>query len=222
MRRYVTYKHFKMKKFSLLLIGAIIMVSCGKNKGEQMLYDYQQKNVSALNFDLKDLDFKIQKVERLGDITASDSMKLVKSEFAEHWTNNLEQSIIDTLSFEYVKNVLNTSIAQKDTLQNLYQEAVLLAIKIDDYSYELESKRKRDIAINEKYSYKELLSKIENLETRYNELSKNPETLLSTKYKASYSLKNPMLSNVKQTFNKVFYTNIDQTEFIKEEMWEEK
>ncbi|WP_373521067.1 hypothetical protein, partial [Aquiflexum sp.] len=88
--------------------------------------------------------------------------------------------------------------------------------------YELESKRNRDKAINEKVSYKETLSKIERIENRYNEFSKNPDTILSTKYKASYSIKNPLLSNAKQTFNKVFYTNIDQTEFIKEETLEEK
>ena len=211
-----------MKKITLLLLGATIMVSCGKNKGEQMLYDYQQKNVSALNFDLKDLDFKIQKVEKLADITAKDSMEHLKFEFAEYWTKDPEQSLVDTLSFDYVKNVVNKSIVHQDTLQKLYQEAVLTAIKIDDYSYELESKRKRDKAIDEMYDYKETLSKIEKIENRYNELSKNPESILSTKYKASYSLKNPMLGNTKQTFDKVFYTNTAQTEFVKEESTDEK
>lgn len=211
-----------MKKITLLLLGATIMVSCGKNKGEQMLYDYQQKNVSALNFDLKDLDFKIQKVEKLSDITAADSMKHLKFEFAEYWTKNPEQSLVDTLSFDYVKNVVNKSIAHQDTLQKLYQEAVLTAIKIDDYSYELESKRKRDKAIDEMYDYKETLSKIEQIENRYNELSKNPETILSTKYKAAYSLKNPILGNTKQTFDKIFYTNKEQTKFIREESTNEE
>ena len=206
-----------MKKITLLLIGATFIVSCGNNKEEQMLYDYQQKNVKALNFDLKDLDYNVQEIEKVMDITAADSIKHLKQELAEYWTKNPEQSLVDTLSFQYVKNVLNKSITQQDTLQKLYQSAVLTAIKIDDYSYELESKRKRDKAINDMYDYKETLINVEKLEGRYNEISKQPEAILSTKYKAVYSLKNPMLGNTKQTFDKFFYTNNAQTEFIKEE-----
>lgn len=206
-----------MKKITLLLIGATFIVSCGNNKEEQMLYDYQQKNVKSLNFDLKDLDYNVQEIEKVVDITAADSIKHLKQELAEYWTKNAEQSLVDTLSFKYVKNVLNESITQQDTLQKLYQSAVLTAIKIDDYSYELESKRKRDKAIDDMFDYKETLSNVEKLEGRYNELSKQPETILSTKYKAVYSLKNPMLGNTKQTFDKFFYTNKAQTEFIKEE-----
>ncbi|MFD2033993.1 hypothetical protein ACFSKL_04275 [Belliella marina] len=211
-----------MKKICLMLLGVTMLVACGRNKNEQMLYDYQQKNVSSLNFDLEDLDFKIQEVEKLADITGLDSMKHLKFELAEFWVKNPEQSLIDTLSFQHVKNVLNESIILQDTLQNLYQEAVLSAIKRDDYSYEMESKRNRDKAIDQKLLYRKSLSTIEKIESRYNELSKNPEIILSTKYKASYSLRNPMLGNAKQSFNKIYYTNIDHTEFIKEETLEGK
>ncbi|MBQ0769453.1 MAG: hypothetical protein KBT58_09185 [Bizionia sp.] len=211
-----------MKKITLLLIGATFIVSCGNNKEEQMLYDYQQKNVKALNFDLKDLDYNVQEIEKIADITAADSIKQLKQELAEFWTKTPEQSLVDTLSFQYVKIVLNKSIAQQDTLQKLYQESVLTAIKIDDYSYELESKRKRDKAMDEMFDYKNTLMNVEKLEGRYNEFSKQPEAVLSTKYKAIYSLKNPMLGNTKQTFDKVFYTNKAQTEFIKEDSAEQK
>lgn len=209
-----------MKKITLLLLGATFMVSCGKNKSEQMLYDYQQKNAKALNFDLNDLDFKIKKVEKVADITASDSIKYLKQEFAEYWTKNPEQSLIDTLSFKYVKNVLNETITQKDTLYKLYQEAVLTAIRIDDFSYELESKRKRDNAMDEMLSYKKILSEVETLENYYNKLSEKPDSILSSKYRAIYSQNNPMLGNAKQTFDKIFYTNSAQTEFVKEESTE--
>jgi len=193
------------------------MYSCGNNKEEQMLYDYQQKNVKTLNFDLKDLDYNVQEIKKVADITAADSIKHLKQELAEYWTKNPDQSLMDTLSFQYVKTVLNNSISHQDTLQKLYQSAVLTAIKIDDYSYELESKRKRDRAIDDMFDYKETLSNVEKLEERYNELSKQPEAILSTKYKAIYSLKNPLLGNTKQTLDKFFYTNKAQTRFIKEE-----
>jgi hypothetical protein len=211
-----------MKRITVLLFIATLIVSCGKNKGEQMLYDYQQNNVKALNFDLADLDFEIKKVEKITDITASDSLKILKKEFAEYWKKGAEQSLVDTLSFKYVKNVLNETITQQDTLYKLYQRSVLTAIRTDNFSYELESKRKRDKAMDEMFSYKKTLSEVETLEKYYNKLAKKPDAILSSKYKANYSLKNPMLGNTKQTFEKEYYTNSSQTEFIKEENIREK
>src|SRR5690606_900500 len=137
-----------MKK-SILVLLVLLIVSCGKSKEEQMLFDYQQKNVKAMNFDLNDLDFKIQKVEKLANIKVADSMKHLKLEFAKYWTKNPEQSLVDTLSFEYVKSVLNKSIAQQDTLYKLYQESTLLAIRNNNFSNRIEYKRKRDEAMDE-------------------------------------------------------------------------
>lgn len=211
-----------MKKIHFLLLATAMIVSCGKNKGEKMLYDYQQKNVSALNFDLEDLDFKILKIEKLLDITASDSMKLLKIELAEYWTNNPDQTLVDTLSFNQVKDAVNQAIAHQDTMLKLYQESVLTAIRINDYLYEYESKTNRDQALKKWGEYKEVHDKIEEIENRYNEFAKNPDAVLSTQYKASYSYKNPIFGNVKQTFHKFFYTNKEQTEFVREESIDEE
>ncbi|WP_026708969.1 hypothetical protein [Flavobacterium frigidarium] len=206
-----------MKKITLILLGCSFLMSCGKNNEEQMLYDYEQNNVKALNFDLKDLDFKIGNIDKVSDITAKDSLQFLKKELSNFWIKDAEQSLIDTLSFKYIKSVLTENISHQDTLQKLYQEAVLTAIRIDDYSYKYESEGKRDKAIDEMFSNKETLGKVEKIEKRYNELSKNPSSILSTKYKANYSVKNPLLGNAIQTFDKIFYTNIEQTKFIKEE-----
>lgn len=67
-----------------------------------------------------------------------------------------------------------------------------------------------------KFSIKKLL-KVESLEKYYNALANNPDLVLSVKYRATYSLNNPRLDNKNQTYDKVFYTNKDQTKFIKEE-----
>jgi len=182
-----------------------------------MLYDYHQKDASIMNFDLEDLDFKIQKIDKIEEVAAADSLKLLKHKFASIWKKNPEQSLTDTISFKYVKGLLNESIVYQDTLTALYQKSVITAIKVNNYSYELDSKRKRDKAIDEKFDYKETLEEIEKIEQYYNELSKKPDSVLSVKYKATYSLNNPMLNNVKQTFNRVYYTNANQTEFVIEE-----
>jgi PBP1b-binding outer membrane lipoprotein LpoB len=211
-----------MKKIILLLLASTFIVSCGKNKSEQMLYDYQQKNVKALNFDLADLDFKIIKVEKVIDITAADSIKHLKKELAEFWTNNPEQSLVDTISFKYVKRVLNETIDSYQHAREIYQESVLAAIRTDNYSRELESKRNRDKAADNWESNSMTLIEIKVLERYYDKLSKKPDSVLSTKYKANYSFKNPMLGNVKQTFEKEYYTNAAQNKFIKEEIVEVK
>ncbi len=170
-----------MKKITLLLFGATILASCGKNKGEQMLYDYQQKNVSALNFDLKDLDFKIQKVEKISDIKASDSLRIIEENY---------------LPIELWEAVADSTDAGK-----------------------LEAIRFIGIGRGMQESNIEELLKIAK---RYISLSKTPDVILSTKYKAVYSLKNPMLNNTKQTFDKNFYTNKEQTKFIREESTNEE
>ena len=209
--------NLKMKKITLLLIGAILITSCGRNKEEQMLYDYQQKNAKALNFDLEDLNFEIKKIEKISDIKASDSLKFLKTELAEYWMKNPEQSLIDTLSFKYVKDVLNKSITQNDTLYKSYQELVLSSIRRSSISSEYKYKRERDKALDNKLSNQKSLLKIESLEKYYNQLSEKPDSILSSKFNANYSQNNPVLGNTKQTFEKIFYTNSEQTEFVKSE-----
>lgn len=210
-----------MKNFILFLITCAL-ISCGKNKEEKMLYDYQQKNVKSLNFDLKDLDFKIQKINKVADIRAADSAKYFKRQFAEYWEKNPDSTLIDTLSFKFVKNLLDGRIVQQDTLAKLYQQGVLVAIKVGNYSYELESKRKRDKAIDEKHSLKETLSKIEEIEQKHNEFAKKPDSIISAKYRANYTMKNPLMSDIKQTFDKYFYTDGAQSKLIKEESVEDE
>lgn len=205
-----------MRKLLLLLITCTL-ISCGKSKEELMLYDYQQKNARSLNFDLKDLDFKILNIERIKDIKAADSAKYFKEQFAKYWQKNPDETLIDTLSFSYVKNILEESIAYKDTLIDLYNESVLNAIRRGDYYQELESERKYDQEVEEKQSLTKTLSEISILEYKYNNLSKNPDSILSTKYRASYSMKNPLLSDIKQTFDEYYYTDNAQERFIKKE-----
>ncbi|MFC5046340.1 hypothetical protein ACFSTE_04005 [Aquimarina hainanensis] len=206
-----------MKQIASLLIGVFFVVSCGKNKEEQMLYNYQQENAKALNFNLDDLNFEIKKIEKVADITASDTIKELKKELAGIWTKKPKQSLIDTISFSYLKDVLNDAINKQDTLYKAYQESVMTAIRIGDVAYKYESKRKRDNALDEKLSYQKTLSKVNSLEKYHRQLSKKPDSVLSSKYVASYTQNNPMLGNAKQTFDKVFYTDSKQTRFIKSE-----
>lgn len=206
-----------MKKNILLVLSALLIISCGKNKSEQMLYDYQQKNVGALNFDLADLDFKIEKIEKISDITAADSIIHIKKEFAGYWLDEPSQTLIDTLSFKFVKRVLKETIERDEALHNRYQQSVSTAYQMSNFTSQLEYEIKRDEVMTEIDSYKQGLSAIEILEEKFNQFSAKPDSILSSKYKANYSFNNPMLGNIKQSFKKVYYTNASQTKFIKEE-----
>lgn len=206
-----------MKKIILLLIGTFLMVSCGKNKEEQMLYDYQQKNAKSLNFDLDDLDFKIDKVEKVADITASDSLKILKEELAGILVENPKQSLIDTLSFKYVKDATNEAIADYESIIKNYQEAVISASTRGDLLSKYKYEDERNKAIRDKVDVLSKLFRVEWLENYYNLLAVNPDSILTSKFTAKYSQNNPLLGNTKQTFEKTFYTNSEQTEFVKSE-----
>lgn len=203
-------------KIIILIFFTILFISCGNNKEEQMLYDYQQKIVRAGNFDLKDLDFKIQKIEKIANIKASDSLKSLKFQLADSWRENPEQSFVDTLSFGYVKNALQDAIHDSFESISTLQKKTLTAIKLKDYSYQEHSGVMRLKALDDIKFYTENLDKVRVLEEYYKGLAKNPDSVLSTKYNAIYSMHSPML-NVRQTFDRVYYTNAAQTKFVKEE-----
>lgn len=188
-----------------------------------MLYDYQQNTAKALNFDLKDLDFKIQNIEKLSDIKASDSLPYIKEEFVQVWNSEPDQSLIDTLSFDYVKSKLNFVIEDTEKEREMLNKLIKSAREISESnSYEgtkLEiNLREKELKVfNEQMRYVDALLKVKGIEYRYNILAKNPDSILSTKYGAKYSMNNPMLGNTKQTFERIYFTNAAQTKFIKEE-----
>lgn len=206
-----------MKKIMLFLIGTFLMVSCGKSKEEQMLYDYQQKNAKSLNFDLDDLDFKIDKVEKVADITTSDSLKILKEQLAGYLVENPEQSLIDTLSFKYVKDALNEAMADYESITKNYREAAISASIRGDLSSKYKYREERNKAIRDEVEVRSKLSRVKWLENYYNLLAVNPDSILTSKFTAKYSQNNPLLGNTKQTFEKTFYTNSEQTEFVKSE-----
>jgi hypothetical protein len=200
---------------SVLTIG-LILTACGKNKAEQMLYDYQAENAKAMNFALEDLDFDIKTIEKVGVVVAADSAGYYKQQLAEYWTGDSAkaEAIADTLSFEYVESALKAAIAQKDTLSKSYQELVLLVVGTGRYSAERKYENLRDEALAEWLRFSKELIRVKKIEKSHDSLAQNPDSVLSSKYEATYSSINPLLNNAKQTYNKVFYTNAEQTKFV--------
>jgi len=202
-----------MKKLVIVIVS-VSLFSCGYNKEEKMLFDYQQENVGSMNFNLKDLNFKIEKIEKVLDITSKDSMQYFKKQYANMWEKDLSEISVDTLTFDYVNNALNEAISMAQKNKDSYKELMNItndSYKLYDYSKEVEK------FTNSEYEFKTLLLNFEKIEKSYNDYAVDPEAILSTKYKAQYSLNNPLLGNTKQNFNKFFYTNKSQTAFILDE-----
>lgn len=189
-----------MKKLALLL-GIFLAASCGKSKEEKMLYEYQKAKATSINFNIDDLDFNIKSLDKLNDIKAKDSMAFFQNKLVEYYKTTDKEK--EAISFEYV-------ISQLDTLINSYQELILLRAKAGKSYLNFEDKENRNKFIKEKVY-------VENWKEQYDKYKKNPEVVLSSKYKANYTILNPIMNNAKQTFEKFFFTNSNQTQFIGEE-----
>ncbi|WP_271335285.1 hypothetical protein [Flavobacterium azizsancarii] len=189
-----------MKKITLLL-GIFLIASCSKSKEEKMLYEYQKAKATSINFNINDLDFNIKSLDKLNDVKAKDSMAFFKNKLIEYYKTTDKEK--ETVSFEYVIN-------QLDTLINSYQKLILLRAKGGRSYLNYEDKENRNKFIKEKVY-------VESWKEQYDKYSKNPEVILSSKYKANYTILNPVMNNAKQTFEKFFFTNSSQTKFVEEE-----
>jgi len=194
-------------KNKLLAVGfTIVLASCGKSKEEQLLYDYQSDNVkSGLNMNVEDLNFEIHEIKEVGKITALDSANMYKEKLAKLWFGeDASKEQLDTISYDYV-------ITRLDTMRSQAQSIILSNIRLGQDWENYEWKKKRDDATDayvEAKFYK----------TRDSSFRVKPDSILSIKYQANYSINNPMLNNSKQTFDKYFYSNPEKTKFIREEM----
>jgi len=194
-----------MRRLLLILGLPFVLISCGKSDGEEMLYKYQEDNVkSGLNMELSDLDFKIIKVKEVGNITAHDSAVIYRKKLVKLWFGeDATKQESDTLTYDFV-------IRRLDSMRSQAQSIILSNIALDKEYENYEWKETRDNATS---AYLDASSwKI--MDDSYR---KKPDSILSVKYEANYSMNNPMLNNNKQTFDKYYYSNTEKTMFIKEE-----
>lgn len=193
-----------MKKTILILL-TFSLIACGKSKEEQMLYDFKAKSIKELfNSTPKDLNFKINSIKFDRNVIAKDSAKHYKDKLSIAWFGknpNKEQS--DTLTFKFV-------IQELESMINIYQEMIISNIKLDRDYKNYEYKKNRDETIESK-------AEIMIMKMYYDDYIKTPDSILCKKYLSNYSLNNPSLNNVKQTFDRYLYSNKDDSKIIAEE-----
>lgn len=202
-----------MKKILLLALFINLLASCGDNV-DDMLYEYQKKSTMNLNLDPNDLDFEVKNVKKIKEIKSKDSIDLIKIELAKYWKPNPSKELIDTLTINHVRNELIKAKNNLNKISETHKKIIKKSIEGGFPEYEKEHREKLAKTKSDFLELKTYLKKIDEIEKRQNRYIKNPEDLISVKYKIKYTMRNPLMNNNKQTFEKYFYTNKEQTKII--------
>ena len=195
-----------MKKSIPFLLLSLLFISCGGYSQEkQMLYDYENKGVQEfLSTELSELDFQILKVEIVDSVIAMDSLTYFFDVFKSEFEDALPE--IDENSYDKLIETYDVNYKGYDSLVGVYE-------KIND-SYGrnkvLEFSEQRD-------TYKAYRDKVVGLKNRFDYFMDMGSNTLAYKFKGTYSLKNPLLNNLVQTHEKLYFTNAEGTKFIKTE-----
>lgn len=193
-----------MKKI-LIILTSLTLASCGQSKEEKLISDY----VQTFGDSKIDANFKMKNLEKQNDITAKDSLVILKSYFEEKKNDKISQ-FQETIDYnkerlEEKTKDLAESNPSFTSINELYQEY------IDDAISEI----KRNEKNIELYQGDCKGTFLEPILIKISDYEKKGDKVLYTKYKASYSINNPMLNNTKQEFEREFYINSDKTEVIR-------
>jgi hypothetical protein len=190
-----------MKKLLLLLTSFIItLYSCGDNKEEQMLSDYMNDTtIKSLNISAKDLGFKIINLKKVREVTAKDSLVIMRNEF-EDLAKTISEDSLFISEKEEEKLMYKTKKAKtrNKTSKKLQQDIIDLVQEQIDTKNEYAEQRK---------------SEFNKMSLRISELEMNNNEVLSHKYEVTYSMDMPD-TNVTNTFKGFAYTNSDNTKFV--------
>ena len=195
-----------MKKLIPFLLLSLLFVSCGGySLEEQMLYDYENKGAQeSLAVELSELDFQILKVEIIDSVIAMDSLTYFFDVFKLEFEDALPE--IDENSYDKLIETYDSNYKGYDSLVGVYEK------NNDPFgkSKVLEFSKQRD-------THKAYRDKVVELKNRFDYFMDMGSNTLAYKFKGTYSLKNPLLNNLVQTHEKLYFTNSDGTKFVKTE-----
>ena len=189
-----------MKKLLLLLTTFIItLYSCGDNKEEQMLSDYMNDTtIKSLNISAKDLGFKIINLKKVREVTAKDSLVIMRNEFEYLAKTISEDSLFISEEEEKLMYKTKKAKTRNKTSKKLQQDIIDLVQDQIDTKNEYAEQRK---------------SEFNKMSLRISELEMNTNEVLSHKYEVTYSMDMPD-TNVTNTFKGFAHTNSDITKFV--------
>ncbi|WCM42703.1 hypothetical protein MG290_03215 [Flavobacterium sp. CBA20B-1] len=188
-----------MKKIVLLSLFGICL-SCNDSQEKEIFKEFKAKQIKEKFSTTPDeLNFEILSIEKTKDIIAKDSIKIIRDSLHEYIKS--ADKVKDTLTFEY-------AIKEYENLINITQEIILLRIRSGREYENYEDEEQRNTFIKNKVN-------LEALKSLNDEYLKNINEVLSTEYKAKYSIQNPVLK-VKQTFDSKIYSDRKKSKIILE------
>jgi len=193
------------------------MISCGKSKEEQLISDYAQ----TLGDAKMDLNFKMISLEKIKDITAKDSLSIFteyfnvkKAEKIESLTETLE-SEKEQLEYHY-KNLED----KKKNLASTKKSSDYYSIYVgwvEDEEKSIEDSKKsikmwEDAITNYNGDCKGTF--LEPVLISIKDYEKKGDEILVSKFRANYSMNNPLLNNTKQEITRIYYLDGGRTNVL--------
>ncbi|MGM1056055.1 MAG: hypothetical protein ACQEWG_09235 [Bacteroidota bacterium] len=187
-----------------LIILAITTISCEKSKEEILISNYTQTIGKAK----MDLNFKMISLEKIKDITAKDSLDILKTEFEKKKNKKLEE--LRAKLEQNKKDVLQYQAELEDAIKN---EPYLVETRKSNLEFrqEMLQQTQKYIRLFETDCKGTFLEPVYNSILRYEE---TPGKLLATEYNVTYTIENPMLNNAKQEVKSTYLLNDDRTEVL--------
>lgn len=202
-----------MKKFILTSVIATLLISCGYNRQEQMLYDYVNDGTQkVINAEAKNLGFKVKEIKKIKEITSNDSLSILENRLSDVKKELLPEIKESLVTARHLKETTENNLkeAMKFSTQEAKDFVVQLQATLEDTDKKIEEYQKLEKAYDSDFAgteYEEAYKRIQEYKTLNN-------AKLSDVYKASYTIKNPILGNIEQTVTKIYYTNREGTKFI--------
>ena len=185
---------------NLVLLLAVLLISCGRSNEEQMFFDFMD-NVSMKNVNksVKDLNFKIISLKKVGVIVAKDSMDILEAQLDFLKSNMQERTALIIKDLDSIK-----AYEEKKNKTSSEQIKANFQKAVDDTQKLIETRR--EYLDEHELMYKKIVSNIKMLK-------QDPSLVVSTKYEVSYSMDDPD-TNLTATFKSDAYTNAENSKFL--------
>jgi hypothetical protein len=185
-----------------VIVSFFSLISCKPNPTEQAILDYSQ----TLGNSKLDLKMKILSIEKVGEMIASDSAKLVKESFYSGLSDEDKKISIDTILVKADYNIKGWEryIVELDSAV----KAMELKKMTDDLEYTF--KKSRILKYTEDVNnFKKAYKSGDSINTLLKKYNDNPNRVIGIKYKCTYTIQNPMLNNALQEITKTFVLSLD-------------
>lgn len=180
-----------MKKITLSIMLAILMLACGQSKIETLIADHEQNFGGTIT----DLSFKAKEVKLIGSWSTLDSAAVYASR-------------IDSIKAIYFKGENIDSISSYSALDEIDSMAVTYRRMYESFGDIMYLKHERQWVQNK--------MNFLNLMENHNQFH-SVDTPLYNIYECTYTIKNPFLNNAVQTITNKYFITPDESKIVGKE-----